>query len=178
MKFQIATTFLAAASVNALALGNVARDVELLSDTKIAISGDVMNSAAFKPFQNTRVLVKTPTTAKRQDVVTPDNIFVLQCVDAGFREPCLVFGAPPGSCVSYFDFQGPNSTEVSDVYWKKVTSLATNTGGNCMFFQNDNCNALGDDRGLTAKYIYDMSVALPEDPRIPEYNNNITSWRC
>lgn len=37
--------------------------------------------------------------------------------------------------VSYFDYQAPNSTEVSDVYWKKVTSLATNTGGNCMFFQ-------------------------------------------
>lgn len=37
--------------------------------------------------------------------------------------------------VSYFDFQAANSTAVSDVYWKKVTSLATNTGGNCMFFQ-------------------------------------------
>ena len=25
-------------------------------------------------------------------------VFVLQCVDAGFREPCIVFGAPPGYC--------------------------------------------------------------------------------
>lgn len=37
--------------------------------------------------------------------------------------------------VSYFDFQAPNSTAVSDVYWKNVSSIATNTGGNCMFFQ-------------------------------------------
>lgn len=100
MKFQVATTLLAAASVNALALGNIGtRAVELVGDVKVAITGSVINSAAFKPFQNTRVLVKTPaTTSKRQEVVTPDNIFVLQCVDAGFREPCLVFGAPPGEC--------------------------------------------------------------------------------
>lgn len=100
MKFQIATSLLAAASVNALALGNIASSaIELVDDVKIALTGSVINSAAFKPFQNTRVLLKTSvTTSKRQEVVTPDNIFVLQCVDAGFREPCLVFGAPPGEC--------------------------------------------------------------------------------
>lgn len=100
MKFQLATTFLAAVGINALAMGNVdSRAVEVVGDAKIAIIGDVMNSAAFKPFRNTRVLLKTPTeSSKRQEVVTPDNIFVLQCVDAGFREPCLVFGAPPGEC--------------------------------------------------------------------------------
>lgn len=99
MKFQVATTLLAAASVNALALGHFgSRAVELVGDVKVAITGSVINSAAFKPFQNTRVLVKTPAASKRQEVVTPDNIFVLQCVDAGFREPCLVFGAPPGEC--------------------------------------------------------------------------------
>lgn len=99
MKFQIAptVTLLAAVSVNALALGNIERDIELVTDSKITITGEVMNSAAFKAFQNSRVLLKTSDTAKRQ-VVTPDNIFVLQCVDAGFREPCLVFGAAPGDC--------------------------------------------------------------------------------
>ncbi|KAJ4415373.1 hypothetical protein N0V82_007368 [Gnomoniopsis sp. IMI 355080] len=179
MKFQITTFFLAAASVNAFSLGNFGkRDVAQLADSNIAIANGVMNSAAYKPFQNTQVLVKTDPSTKRQEVVTPDYIFVLQCVDAGFREPCLVFGSKPGDCVSYFDFNPVNSTEVSDVYWNEVSSLATNTGGNCMFFHHDNCNALGDDRGLTAKYIYDMSVTLPEDPRVPEYDRNITSWRC
>ncbi|CAN8099222.1 unnamed protein product [Discula destructiva] len=172
MKFQIAATLLAAASVNALA-------VEMLSTpTDMSLDSSVMNSAAFAKFQNARVMVKTPAAAKRQNVVTPDNIFVLQCVDPGFREPCLVFGAPPGECVSYFDFQAENSTAVSDIYHLNVTSLATNTGGNCMYFQKEGCNILGDDRGLTSKYIYDMSVALPTDDRIPQYNNNVTSWRC
>lgn len=30
--------------------------------------------------------------------VTPDNIFLLQCSDAGFLGECLSFGAPPGRC--------------------------------------------------------------------------------
>ena len=43
---------------------------------------------------------------KRQTEPDPDRnvtlqdglIFVLQCVDAGFREPCITFRAPPGAC--------------------------------------------------------------------------------
>ena len=43
---------------------------------------------------------------KRQTEPNPDRnvtlqdglIFVLQCVNAGFREPCITFGAPPGAC--------------------------------------------------------------------------------
>lgn len=31
-------------------------------------------------------------------IVTPENIFVLQCSDAGFRGECLSWGAPPGTC--------------------------------------------------------------------------------
>lgn len=99
MKFQITTILLAAASVNALALGNVeSRGIAELGDSIIALTGDVMNSAAYQPFQNHQVLVKTDPSTKRQEVVTPDYIFVLQCVDAGFRDPCLVFGAKPGDC--------------------------------------------------------------------------------
>lgn len=159
MKFQATTTLLAAASVHARSVHNVGRDLINIPNVEVAISGSVINSAAFVPFQNTRVLLKTPATGtKRQDVVTPDNIFVLQCTEAGFREPCLVFGAAPGDCgrllphgclynerqcmanvavcpVSYFDFQPANSTAVSDIFWKNVTSLSVNTGGNCMFYQ-------------------------------------------
>lgn len=100
MKSQIAIAFLAAASANALAMGNAARDVEVLTDSEFSLSDDVMNSAAFQPFQHTKVLALTSSSSeeKRQNVVTPDNIFVLQCTEAGFREPCLVFGAPPGQC--------------------------------------------------------------------------------
>lgn len=91
----------------------------------------------------------------------------------GFRGDCLVFGAKPGACVSYFDFQPANSTEVSDRFNNKVTSLSVNTGGNCQWYlyerhasaaamivvntnkcpnRYEGCNDKGDDRGLTSSY--------------------------
>lgn len=39
-----------------------------------------------------------------RNVTTPENIFVLQCSDAGFRGECLVFGAAPGSCGMFSHF--------------------------------------------------------------------------
>lgn len=95
MKFQITINLLAAASAHAIALGNTGRAV---ANSDITIDTSVMNSAAYDPFLNTKIVTPDSVTAKRDDVVTPDYIFVLQCVDAGFREPCLVFGAPPGKC--------------------------------------------------------------------------------
>lgn len=59
---------------------------------------------------------------------------LLTCELQGFRGDCLVFGAKPGACVSYFDFQPANSTEVSDRFNNKVTSLSVNTGGNCQWY--------------------------------------------
>lgn len=38
------------------------------------------------------------TPDPNRPVVTPENIFVLQCSDAGFQGECLSFGAPPGDC--------------------------------------------------------------------------------
>lgn len=40
------------------------------------------------------------------------------------------------------------------------------------------CNNKGDDRGLTSAYNYNLGVALKDDPRTVEYENEITSWRC
>ncbi|KAK2780404.1 hypothetical protein CKAH01_00348 [Colletotrichum kahawae] len=154
------------------------------SDLKYA--GSVMNSAAFDVFKNTEVKVAPNVLNSRQEAepdpnrneTNPDVVFLLQCTDAGFRGDCLVFGAAPGSCVSFFDFNPPNSTEASDRFNDKVTSLSTNTGGKCQFYKFKGCDNKGDDRGLTSSYNYNLAVALPDDPRTVEYDNEITSWRC
>ncbi|KAH7393580.1 hypothetical protein BKA64DRAFT_755876 [Cadophora sp. MPI-SDFR-AT-0126] len=123
---------------------------------------------------------------KRQTEPDPDRnatlqdglVFVLQCVDAGFREPCIAFGAPPGACVSYFSFRSRNDTSISDPYNDAVSSISTNTGGNCQFYKYLGCNVKGDDRGLTVDYNYNLAVAPEGGDRVPEYENQITSWRC
>ncbi|KAE9581792.1 hypothetical protein CGMCC3_g2008 [Colletotrichum fructicola] len=66
----------------------------------------------------------------------------------------------------------------SDRFNDKVTSLSTNTGGKCQFYKFKGCDNKGDDRGLTSSYNYNLAVALPDDPRTVEYDNEITSWRC
>ncbi|KAG4434176.1 hypothetical protein IFR05_010334 [Cadophora sp. M221] len=123
---------------------------------------------------------------KRQTEPDPDRnvtlqdglVFVLQCVNAGFRDPCTVFGAPPGACVSYFSFQSGNDTSISDTYNDAVSSISTNTGGKCQFYKYLGCNNKGDDRGLTVDYNYNLAVPADGDDRVPEYENQITSWRC
>ncbi|KAL2063552.1 hypothetical protein VTL71DRAFT_5357 [Oculimacula yallundae] len=132
------------------------------------------------------LLFTTSDVTKRQTEPDPDRkitlqdglVFVLQCVNAGFREPCVVFGSEPGKCVSYFDFQPANSTKISDTYNDAVSSISTNTGGKCQFYKFLGCNNKGDDRGLTVDYNYDLSVPKAGDHRVIEYENKITSWRC
>ncbi|KAK1596918.1 uncharacterized protein LY79DRAFT_667067 [Colletotrichum navitas] len=169
--------------------GNLNAVVKADSGASFKLSGTVMNSAAFDAFQKTEVVETRVKLEAREleareepnpdrNVTTPENIFVLQCTDAGFRGDCLVFGSPPGQCVSYFDFNSANSTEISDRFMDKVTSLSTNTGGKCQFYKFDNCDDKGDDRGLTSSYNYNLGVPLPEDPRTVEYDQQITSWRC
>ncbi|KAK7965759.1 uncharacterized protein PG986_000036 [Apiospora aurea] len=180
----------------------------LAADAQVPIAESVINSAAFQPFQKSaKVLARTgdaPSRRAEQEpdptrpATTPEYVFVLQCTENGFRGDCLVFGAAPGKCVSYFDFDPANLTEISQGCNDKVVSLSTNTGGNCQFYKSSfysgfpyvltqeslgiirykGCNNEGDDRGLTSSYNYDLSVALPSDPRTVEYYKEITSWRC
>ncbi|KAK8017874.1 hypothetical protein PG993_014200 [Apiospora rasikravindrae] len=194
----------------------------LAADAQVPIAESVMNSAAFEPFQKSAKVLASesdaPSRRAEQEpdpsrpATTPEYVFVLQCTENGFRGDCLVFGAAPGKCVSYFDFDPANSTEISQGYNDKIVSLSTNTGGSCQFYKYaiprspplkprsaalllsevqceltqgsvcviryKGCNSKGDDRGLTSSYNYDLSVALPSDPRTVEYNKEITSWRC
>ncbi|KAK8026446.1 hypothetical protein PG991_003502 [Apiospora marii] len=156
----------------------------------LELDESVVNSAAYEPFKaSARVLAKSDTqqaASRRAEqepdpsrpATTPEYVFVLQCTENGFRGDCLVFGAAPGKCVSYFDFNSGNSTEISDAYNDKIVSLSTNTGGNYQFYKYKGCNNKGDDRGLSSSYNFDLSVSLPSDPRTVEYYKEITSWRC
>jgi len=38
--------------------------------------------------------------------------------------------------VSYFDFQSGNDTSISHTYNDAVSSISTNTGGNCQFYKS------------------------------------------
>ncbi|KAF6792366.1 hypothetical protein CMUS01_16163, partial [Colletotrichum musicola] len=177
---------LAAAAATGVMSAAVSKPVVAQRSTgaDLPIDGTVMNSAAYEVFQKTEVYVATggDGLATRQEAepdpnrneTNPDLIFLLQCTDSGFRGDCLVFGAPPGLCVSFFSFNGANSTEVSDRFNDQVTSLSTNTGGKCQFYKFQGCNNKGDDRGLTSSYNYNLAVALPDDPRTVEYDNQIT----
>ncbi|KAK8067369.1 hypothetical protein PG997_014116 [Apiospora hydei] len=117
----------------------------LAADAQVPIAESVMNSAAFQPFQKSaKILARTgdaPSRRAEQEpdpsrpATTPEYVFVLQCTENGFRGDCLVFGAAPGKCVSYFDFDPANSTEISQGYNDKVVSLSTNTGGSCQFYK-------------------------------------------
>ncbi|KAK2062929.1 hypothetical protein LY76DRAFT_588889 [Colletotrichum caudatum] len=177
-----AATGVMSAAINSHLMAVVKTD----SGPNFKLSGKVMNSAAFDPFQHTSVVKASSGLASRQipepdpnrNATTPPFVYTLQCTQAGFRGDCLVFGAPPGQCVSYFDFNGDNSTDISDRFNNKLTSLSTNTGGTCQFYMFKGCNNKGDDRGLSSDYNYNLAVALPEDPRTVEYEGEITSWRC
>ncbi|KKY32389.1 hypothetical protein UCDDA912_g07644 [Diaporthe ampelina] len=158
---------------------HIAADV----DAGIPFASKVVDSDAYNTFVSTEVVLLEGTD-KRQDAdpdrnsTIPDVVYTLQCTDDGFRGDCLVFGAKPGACVSYFNFQSGNSTEISDRFNNKVTSLSVNTGGNCQWYLYEGCNDKGDDRGLTSSYNYNLGVAAEDDPRTVEYDNQITSWRC
>ncbi|KAF4989513.1 hypothetical protein FDECE_14679 [Fusarium decemcellulare] len=156
----------------------------------IQLVGSVINSAAKKPFEESTTLIFSSSESKRdapkrfepdpnRNYTLEDNlVFVLQCTTVGFRPECISFGAAPGKCVSYFDFDNDDSTALSDSFNNNVTSISTNTGGSCQFYKYVGCNDKGDDRGLSSSYNYNLGVALPGDPRTVEYNRNITSWRC
>ncbi|CZT49221.1 uncharacterized protein RSE6_10028 [Rhynchosporium secalis] len=149
----------------------------------------LLNTPAYARFQDKTVVTLVADhydNEKRDEEPDPNRpvtlqdglVFVLQCTQAGFRKPsCVSFGAKPGACVSYFDFQSGNDTSVSDTFNNRVLSISTNTGGACQFYKYLSCDNKGDDRGLTVDYNYDISVAPADDPRVPEYVGNITSYR-
>ncbi|KAH7321910.1 hypothetical protein BKA65DRAFT_568817 [Rhexocercosporidium sp. MPI-PUGE-AT-0058] len=179
------TTFVTILSASAP--GVLSRVTQLDPEFVPTMGESVLQLASFEQFANPDVpTLVLDQLEKRHDEPDPDRnvtlqdglVFVLQCVDAGFREPCTVFGAPPGLCVSYFDFQSGNDTSVSDTYNDAVSSISTNTGGKCQFYKYLGCDKKGDDRGLTTDYNYNLAVATEDDDRIPEYENEITSWRC
>ncbi|KAJ0158271.1 hypothetical protein CTA2_11958 [Colletotrichum tanaceti] len=119
-----------------------------------------------------------PEPDRNRPIVTPENVYVLMCTLAGFQGECLTFGAPPGKCVSYQDFEAANSTAISSRFENNLSALSSNTGGTCQYFLYAGCNDKGDDRGLSGSYFYNLAVALPSDPRVVEYENQISSWRC
>ncbi|TDZ27623.1 hypothetical protein C8035_v004831 [Colletotrichum spinosum] len=137
---------------------------------------DVVNSAAYEPFKVADVRLASglstrqtiPEPDPNRNATVPDVVFLLQCTDS----------VRVNELVSYFSFNGGNTTDVSDTYNDKVTSLSTNTGGKCQFYKFKGCNNKGDDRGLTSSYNYNLAVPLPDDPRTVEYEDQITSWRC
>ncbi|KAK1655836.1 hypothetical protein BDP81DRAFT_486936 [Colletotrichum phormii] len=179
------TLVLAANAVTAAVVSKPLVQRNTGSDLNIKIGKDIVNSAAYEKFLSSEVLSPKQLQTRQdgepdpnRNETNPNIIFVLQCTDAGFRGDCLVFGASPGYCVSYFNFQDANSTAVSDRFNNQVSSLSTNTGGKCQFYLYKGCDNKGDDRGLTSSYNYNLAVALPEDPRTVEYEDKITSWRC
>ncbi|KAK8859593.1 hypothetical protein PGQ11_010327 [Apiospora arundinis] len=185
---QLVSLLSLASGAMALSLPSLPKREILTADVQVPVVESVMNSAAFAPFKSSaKVLAKSEAASSRRaepepdagrPATTPEYVFVLQCTENGFRGDCLVFGAAPGQCVSYYDFDSANSTEISQTYDNQVVSLSTNTGGNCQFYKYKGCNNKGDDRGLTSSYNYDLSVPLPSDPRTVEYYKEITSWRC
>ncbi|KAK1971939.1 hypothetical protein LY78DRAFT_676466 [Colletotrichum sublineola] len=194
MKSFTSTLILTAAAATGVMSAVIGKSGAMVTDNNSGatynVVGSVVNSAAYSTFDNTPVVYPAtldlvtrddqpePEPNPNRPEETPDYVYVLQCTESGFRGDCLVFGSPPGKCVSYFNFQSGNSTDISDKFNDKVNSLSTNTGGMCQFYKFKGCDNKGDDRGLSSSYNYDLATALPEDPRTPEYANEITSWRC
>ncbi|KAL2879751.1 hypothetical protein SGCOL_004794 [Colletotrichum sp. CLE4] len=153
----------------------------------VAQSVQEKHPEAFAAFQKSNLINLVATTEKRQEVpgdgnpdpnrppVIPDNIFLLQCSEAGFLGECLSWGAPPGRCVNYSSF---NKTQAFlDKYENQTTSLSSNTGGLCQFYKFINCNNKGDDRGVSLGYNYNLAVA-DDQGYSGDYDNQISSWRC
>ncbi|POS73929.1 hypothetical protein DHEL01_v207675 [Diaporthe helianthi] len=159
---------------------HIAADVE----APILFAPKVFDSEAYKPFISTEVVLLQDKNEKREDAdpnrpaVIPDAIYTLQCTGEGFQGDCLVFGAKPGACLSYFDFQDNNSTEIIDRFNNKLSSFSSNTGGRCQWYFNQGCNNKGDDRGYTSAYNYNLGLPDNGDAGTIQYQNNITSWRC
>jgi hypothetical protein len=97
----------------AIAAGSSVAAAPSPNKVNIPLAESVMNSAAFEVFNNKDVPVLTVKKASKRaggdpepdpnrPAVTPDYVFVLQCLEAGFRGDCLVFGAPPGQCGKLF----------------------------------------------------------------------------
>ncbi|OHF04239.1 hypothetical protein CORC01_00578 [Colletotrichum orchidophilum] len=141
---------------------------------------------AYAAFQNSSLIILGATTQKRQEVpgdgnpdpnrppVIPDNIFLLQCSEAGFLGECLSWGAPPGRCVNYSSF---NKTRAFlDKYENQTTSLSSNNGGLCQFYKFINCNNKGDDRGVSMGYNYNLAVA--DNGYSGDYDKQISSCKC
>ena len=77
-----------------------------------ALKESVINSAAYKPFQNADTVMfdgrggsRRRTNAERpetppanRNATVPEYVFTLMCDQDGFRGNCLVFGARPGQC--------------------------------------------------------------------------------
>ncbi|TKW55056.1 hypothetical protein CTA1_13238 [Colletotrichum tanaceti] len=144
------------------------------------------HKAAYDAFQKAPKIVLGAAVSKRQAVPgdgvpdpdrpasTPENIFLLQCTEAGFLGDCLSFGAPPGRCVTYSGFNG---TQAFINQWdNQTTSLSSNTGGLCQFYKFTGCNNKGDDRGASLGYNFNLAEAT--DGYGGDYDNQITSWRC
>ncbi|OHE96795.1 hypothetical protein CORC01_07941 [Colletotrichum orchidophilum] len=160
------------------------------AELKLKLANDVVNSAAYKKFMSTEVLHPKVLKARKNDdddepdpnrnATIPDAIYVLQCVEErqGFHGLCGTFSSSPGQCVSYYDYNHHNTTDISKPFNNKVSSLSVGSGGKCQFYKYKFCDNKNDDSGLTSSYNFDLSVALPEDPRTVEYDNQITSWRC
>ncbi|KXH61975.1 hypothetical protein CSAL01_00981 [Colletotrichum salicis] len=175
----------------------------------VAQSVQEKHPEAFAAFQKSNLINLVATTEKRQEVpgdgnpdpnrppVIPDNIFLLQCSEAGFLGECLSWGAPPGRCgkphhmtksltqgqvadvVSYpVNYSSFNKTQAFlDKYENQTTSLSSNTGGLCQFYKFINCNNKGDDRGVSLGYNYNLAVA-DDQGYSGDYDNQISSWRC
>ncbi|KAF5025449.1 hypothetical protein F66182_2472 [Fusarium sp. NRRL 66182] len=130
----------------------------------IELCDSVVNSAARKPFLDSKTFIYEGSDLKREAPIVyepepnrnytlqDDLVFVVQCTTPGFRPECVTFGSPPGKCVSYFSFDRANSTELSDTFNNNVTSISTNTGGLCQFYKYVGCDNKGDDRGVSLSY--------------------------
>lgn len=47
-------------------------------------------------------LLYVPSDPPESGSTIPDNIFVVQCLEQGFRGDCMVLGGPPGQCGIWF----------------------------------------------------------------------------
>ncbi|KJX94106.1 hypothetical protein TI39_contig4216g00018 [Zymoseptoria brevis] len=110
----------------------------------------------------------------------PQYLYVLQCREQGFRGDCLVFGAAPGQCVNYYDFNTDGKT--GKAYDKNVTSLSSSYGGVCQFYNDKDCGFSNDNSGVTLSYAYNLDIQADKNTRPNDYDgsygHNISSWRC
>lgn len=63
---------------------------------------DVLNLLDDGIVSRRQVVPLDATPNPNRNHTIPDNVFVLQCTDPGFRAECLVFGAAPGKCGMFF----------------------------------------------------------------------------